>query len=106
MPKVLIVNKGLHDYTSAKEFGSLVSLTEGTHSRVNVTQMVRSMGATIEASSPEDWLLISGTTVINCVACTLFALRHGRLNLLIHTARENMYVPRTLSFKRGPTWNP
>ena len=99
-PHVFIVNKGMHDYTQAKEFGQdIIELSSGYQSHVNVTKMVRDMADIIEKSDPSDWILISGPTVLNCIVCILFVQRHGKLNLLIHVSRENLYVPRTVSFE-------
>lgn len=98
--RVLIVNRGMHDYSSALNYGEqLVDLTKGRWSRVNVTSMVREMEHTIRQSTKSDWLLISGPATINCIACVLFALHHRQLNLLIFSSRDNGYIPRTITFE-------
>lgn len=89
----------MHDYSAVSEFAEeVVVMTSGPQSRVNVTHMIRTLDDYIEESSPLDWLVISGPTVLNCVACVLFERRHGRLNLLIHTSRDDRYIPRTIVF--------
>lgn len=96
---VYIVNEGLHDYTQASDFGDeVIILTSGVYSRVNVTSMVRDMQGPLANSDHEDWIMISGPPILNCIACVLFALRHGKLNVLIHVSRGNLYIPRTVKF--------
>ena len=96
---VYIVNKGMHDYSGASRFGILVPLTTGIQQTHSLTHMIREIEDTIANSSPLDWLLVSGPTTLNCIACVLFVRLHGRLNLLIYTSRQERYLSRTIVFE-------
>ena len=101
---VYIVNNSGHDFSSAKPFGKLEFLTEGLVDRFNVTGMYRAFQAKIAESEPEDFILHSGPGVMSAVACSMFADKHGRLNLLLWRGEENgkqRYVQRRLSFNKG-----
>ena len=83
MPTVYIVNKGGHNYDDAKRFGELVYLSEGEVSKFATSHMVRMFEPFIESSNAEDYILNTGLTLMSCIACSMFAKKHGVLNLLI-----------------------
>lgn len=83
MSSVLVINKSCHDFTAAEKFGEVIFLSEGSMSRFNTSKMFRTFKPFIDASSPEDYLLLTGMTVMNTVAAAMFAAKHGRVNLLI-----------------------
>ena len=92
---VYIVNNSGHDFSSAEPFGKLEFLTEGLVDRFNITGMYRAFQPKIDESKPG---------VMSAVACSMFANKHGRLNLLLWRGEENgkqRYVQRRLSFKKG-----
>jgi len=88
MRNVLIVNKSCHDFTRAEEFGNLVYMTEGALDRFNTSKMFRAFKPFIDQSKPEDYILLTGMTVMNTIACSMFAHKHGRVNLLIFKERK------------------
>jgi hypothetical protein len=51
----------------------------------------------INASESHDYILITGLTVMTCIATGMFAYKHGRLNLLIHRANHT-YAERRMVF--------
>jgi len=89
MPNVFIVSNGGHDFSKAKKFGRLVFLSSGTLNKFHVTEMAREFAAILSISSPEDYLVINGPTVMSCVACAIMARKHGRLNLLLWKKGQN-----------------
>jgi hypothetical protein len=98
-PKVYVVNKGCHDYSKAEKFGTLVYLTEGRFSRFATGKMYRVFHEKISKSSSNDYILVSGLTIMNSVVCSMFARKHGRVNLLLFNAGPNKrddYVTRTV----------
>ena len=84
MAKVLVLNKGPHDYSDAEFFGDLVFCTEGSLKRDDIAQMYRELSPFIEQSAADDCILLTSLTSLCSVACAMFAARHGRLNLLIY----------------------
>lgn len=101
MSTVFVINKSCHEFGPAKEYGQLVFMTEGALDRFNTSKMFRSFKPFIDRSQPEDYLLLTGMTVMNAVACAMFSHKHGRLNLLIFKERkggEGQYLEKTIVF--------
>ena len=98
-PKVYIINKGCHDYSLAKEFGRLIFLTEDPFNRFSTSRMYRVFKEKFKSSQPQDYILISGLTIMTSIACAMFAKKHGRINLLLYNSGPNKvehYVKRTI----------
>lgn len=103
MPRVYITNRGAHDYSAAERFGRLVYCTEGRLAKFNVSQMYREIQACMEDSDPEDYILVTSLTTLNSIASAYFALKHGRLNLLLHQPKlgdknGGVYLERVVVF--------
>ena len=98
--KVFIINKGGHNHEDAERFGDLVFLSEGNINRYAVNSIYRRFVTILENSSPEDYILITGLSVMSSVACAIFSRLHGRLNLLLYKTtrgeKEGYYVERTI----------
>jgi len=94
MPTVYIVNQGGHNYTDAQRFGRLVYLSEGAINKFSVSKMYRIFADRLKQSQPEDYILISGLTVMSAIACACFGHLHKRLNLLL--LKNERYVERKL----------
>lgn len=93
MPKVYIPNKSFHDFSAAGEFGELIYLTEGIiTNRTKVSQLLAGMWEILKDSEPEDMLLVSSMALLNALASSALAAKHGRVNYLIFT--RNGYVLR------------
>ena len=101
MSKVLIVNRGCHDYEKAKEFGDLVVMSDGQFSRFATGKIFRQFQHFISQSQSEDFILVSGLTIMTAIATAMMAVRHGKVNLLLHNqnpGQEEVYVKRTIDF--------
>ena len=99
MPTVYVINKGCHDYTAARKYGQIVYLTEGLFSRFSTSKMYRMFKHYVRDSGKHDLIVVGGLTVMTCVFCSMFAIKHGRLNLLLHNngpEMEEHYVKRVL----------
>ena len=83
MDKVFIVNNSGHDYSDAKRFGELIIMSEGVIDKFNVTSMLRTFKKHLNTSTKNDFILQSGPSIMNAVACAEFATNHSCLNLLI-----------------------
>ena len=101
MTKVFIINRGGHDHSDAKRFGELVYLSEGAVNRYAITEMYREFVQVLKTSNEEDYILLTGLSVMSSLACAIFARLHGRLNLLLYRAtrtpgEQGSYVERTI----------
>ena len=98
--KVYIVNKGSHDHSDAERFGKIVYLSEGSINRYSTNTMFREFDPILQKSSPEDYILPTGLTIMSNIACAIFAMLHGKLNLLIYKASRSggpgRYVQRSM----------
>lgn len=93
---VYIVNKSGHDISDAERFGDIVYLSSGPHSRYATNNIYRTFKPILEVSHPDDYLLLTGLTIMNVIAASIMAMTHGKLNLLIHRPVDNTYVLRQL----------
>lgn len=101
MSNVYVVNKGCHDHSDAERFGKLVYLSHGAINRYATSNMFREFMPKLSNSNKEDYILITGLTVMSSMACAIFAMLHKRLNLLLYksTRKEGeagRYVERTM----------
>ena len=101
MNKVYIVNRGGHNHDDAKRFGELIFLSEGAINRYSTGNIYRTFVEILKDSNSEDYILITGLSVMSSIACAIFARKHGRINLLLYkTSRggvdENYYIERTV----------
>lgn len=95
MPSVFIVNKSFHDFSEAEKYGKLIFLSEGSMDRYEVNNMARQFESYLKDSSPEDYIVPCSLNVMNSIACAMFAVRHGTLNLLLYKQGKG-YIERNL----------
>ena len=88
-PKVYIPNKGCHDFSTAEMFGELIFLTTGKFNLLSIGRMYRTFQPIVDASSNEDYILVCGPSVMASILCSLFAIKHNCLNLLLYSASQN-----------------
>ena len=96
MAYVYVLNKAPHDYSDAERYGELVFCTSGPLDKLDISQMYRELDQAFDDSQEDDWILLTSLTSLCAVACSIFVLKHERLNLLIHT--KTGYVDRSLYF--------
>lgn len=98
MTKIYVVNRGGHNHEDAKRFGEIIFLSEGLMNRYAVTQIYRQFATILRDSEPEDYILVTGLTIMNSIACSIFSRLHGRLNLLLYKSSSDggRYVERVL----------
>lgn len=91
---VYILNRGPHDYTPAEQFGSLEFCTSGSIDRNDIAQMYRECSSAMRDSQPDDYIVLTSLASLCSVACSIFAMKHGQLNLLIF--HDGAYIERTI----------
>lgn len=94
--KVYVVARGLHDWSLAAQYGELIFLSNEPFGRTAVSNMVRKFAPGLADSKPEDYIVVTGLSVMCSLTCVLFALKHRRLNLLLFDAATEKYIKRTL----------
>ena len=96
MSKVYIVNKSSHDFTNAEKFGKLIYCTDGRINRFATNDMARKFNDAMRNSSENDYILLCALSVMNSIACSVFACKHKRLNLLLY--KDGEYLERNMVF--------
>ena len=100
--QVFVINDSCHDYSEAESFGTITFLSTGKINKLATAKMYREFGAKLKDSSKEDFILLSGLTIMSVIACCLFVKMHNRLNLLIFDVtrgnKEGFYRLRTINF--------
>jgi len=101
--KVYITNDPGHDFQRAEVYGELIVMTRGEIDKFNITEMIRTFDKYLKDSEPSDYIIHVGPAVMNAIACSYFAAKHGNLNLLIWRAEadgSDRYITRRLRFER------
>lgn len=94
-PNVYIINRSPHDFSDAKRFGDLVYLSDGPIDKFATNHITRMFAPIIEASEPQDYILLTALTVMCCIAVGMFARKHGMIRLLLHRS-DGTYVERVV----------
>ena len=100
MSHVYVVNKSTsksgtgHDFSPAERFGNIVFLSEGPMNRYSTNNMHRKFTDAMEGSNGEDYIVPCSLNVMNSIACAIFAVKHGKLNLLLF--KDGEYLERNL----------
>jgi hypothetical protein len=97
--KVFVVSRGNHDWSRAERYGEVVFLSEEAVNRTDISNMMRRFEPILRKQSQKyDFIVITGLSVMNAIACTIFGRLHGRLNLLMFDSENDRYIRRELVF--------
>jgi len=83
-PNVYVVSRSCHDFSMAEKFGHLIFLSSGPINLTSTSKMYRKFYQILKNSEPTDYILPSGLSIMGMIACSIFSVLHGRLNLLIY----------------------
>jgi hypothetical protein len=100
-PLVYVVNDSGHDFSKAHNYGTLKFMSSGIVNKYHLSRMYREMTQAMEESRPGDYIIPCGPNIMNIIACTIFAVKHKRLNMLIwrsDTHGNDRYISRKLRF--------
>ncbi len=105
MKKVYIPNKSIHDFSAAEPFGELVFLSEGSLSRYKSSRIYRLFQNILKDSKRDDYLLVSGLTVLNLIAALILYDLHGQVNLLLfrNSNKGKHYLERVIKIDNKET---
>lgn len=94
---VYIVHNSGQDFSPAKAFGTLVTIHKGKIDKLAVRVLMERTREVLHKSEPGDWLIPSGPTILNILAASYLAYRHGEVNLLLWR-KDGTYAERTINF--------
>ena len=98
MPNVFVVQDNGHDVSKAVVFGEIQCLF-GRDTKINVfaaDALARDIREKLGSSEEDDFLLLTGNAVANCIAYAHLMKKFARVNLLIWSFRNGEYERRTI----------
>ena len=97
MPKVYIINKSAHDYSSATQYGELVFITQGLIDSYNLNLTFRQALTTLQDYNPqEDYILLTGLSSTNLIVGWVLGHLKCDINVLLY--KDGEYITRRLTF--------
>lgn len=92
--RVFVANRSAHDYSAATKYGELVYVTTGKQNKFAANSYARTWFDVLKDSKPTDYIILASMNIICGIGCAVFAMLHGRLNLLMW--RSGQYIKREL----------
>ncbi len=88
-----------HDYQAATEFGALVPVTSGNYPVFQTQRMLEEIAEALRISSADDFLLMSGSSVVASLCIAVWLAMHEQVNLLVFERKHGRqrYVVRTVA---------
>ena len=106
---VYITNDYGYDLSDAYNFtkgeGKLIPITEGKVSIQHVEKLTNKMMFILKEMTEDDYLLISGNSIIASLASALVFNKFKKLKMLIFDAREHKYLERSISLEKMGNMN-
>jgi hypothetical protein len=90
MTKVFVSNwNDEHDYSSAALHGQLARVTSGNYPIFKTLRLQEEIARALQKSKPDDFLLLSGSSLVAGLCMTAWMFMHGRCKILLLDRREN-----------------
>lgn len=89
---VWIANEGGHPYSKASKFGRLVPLTSNNVNYFNIDRLMMTIGPKMQAVQADDYMLVSGTPLINSVIIVMWLMKFDHVNLLQWSQSRGEYI--------------
>ena len=86
-----------HDYSPAREHGILVAITSGNYAIFKTDRLREEIIGALTLSTPNDFLLLSGSSIIAGICMAVWLLQHETVNLLLYDRSARKYVKRSFS---------
>lgn len=91
-----------HDYSDAAKFGAIRPITSGNYPIFKTQRLLEEIIAALVHSGEDDYLLLSGSSVVAGFCLVVWLMLHKKVTLLLHDRRQGAYVPRL--FHRDVTY--
>lgn len=89
--RVFVANVAGHDYKDAERYGKIIPVIKGYISFQSLDRVKYSIANVIASATGDDWLCISGTSIINVLAAVIWFRRCGRVKLLVWDKKAERY---------------
>lgn len=94
---VFITNKSpSHEYSPASRYGAIRFVTMGNYPVFKTQRLQEEIIKVLVHSSPDDYLLLSGSSVIAALCMAIWLTMHPVVKLLMWDRAENEYVLRVI----------
>ena len=77
--------------------GKLIPVTRGTINIFKTDELVRLIESAVMKMEKDDWILVSGNTIVACLVVAKVYEVFGHINLLLWDNRKKSYEPRIVS---------
>lgn len=98
---VYIPNRVFHDYSDARRFGELVQLSQGSIDTMSLEDLESRFREKMKESMPHDWILLSGSPLLNVIAAHIQLEKHGAVKMLQWNAVMREYAPFELEMRKA-----
>jgi hypothetical protein len=85
-----------HDYTTAAKYGAIRPITSGNYAIFKTSRLEDEAIDALLESADDDYLLISGSSVVAGICMAVWLTMHKQVNLLLHDRKQSQYIPRTM----------
>ena len=97
MPTVFISNVARDkDYTPAAKYGAIRAITRGNFPIFKTNRLIEEIIEPLLESNDDDYLVLSGSSIICALCVALWLQMHDNLKVLLHDRASNSYVERHL----------
>lgn len=86
-----------HNYEPARKYGALRAITSGNYPIFKTVRLRDEIVQALTHSRPDDYLLLSGSSVVAGLCTSIWMLTHGQVNLLLYDRKAGEYVTRQLT---------
>ncbi len=86
-----------HDYSAASRYGHIRPITSGNYAIFNTSRLREEIIRVLLESKEDDYLIISGSSVVAALCLDVWMTMHKKCNLLLRDRKQVQYVPRTWS---------
>lgn len=86
-----------HDYTATAAFGALRPVTMGMFPIFKVGRLIDEIVQALSHSTPQDYLILAGSSVVSSLCLTIWMQRHGQCQILLFDRGSNRYTMRILT---------
>ena len=98
MRTVWVANESGHDYGPAEQYGEVKRLTLGDQNTFRLDRLLAHIARGIcKFSHEDDYLLVSGSPIINAIAFQVWLQAHPQCNLLRRRAKSREYLLNTVT---------
>lgn len=94
--KIYVVNYKEQDLREAEKYGELVYLTEGVVNIFNMDSIMFRLSRGLRNMTPDDMILLSGSPILNAIACMIASKKHGHVDVLIYDKKGLKYFSDTI----------